>query len=100
MSDMWQGTGIWAGWRLTTDHSASSYNQLVLVSPDGRAFGPGDITGTYSQADLAKALGVSRSAIAQRIQRETLPPFDGQGKNGRDYWHFETIRHLLLDDKQ
>ncbi|WP_188066581.1 helix-turn-helix domain-containing protein [Brevibacillus brevis] len=99
MSDIWQGTGIWAGWRLTTDHAASSYNQPVLVSPDGRAFGPGDIAGTYSQADLAKALGVSRPAIAGRIERGNLPPFDGYGKNERGYWHYETIRHLLLDDK-
>jgi len=41
--DIWIGTGIWAGWRLTTDHSASSYGQPVLVDPDGNAYGPGDI---------------------------------------------------------
>ena len=41
--DIWVGTGVWAGWRLTTDHSASSYNQPVLVDPQGNAYGPGDI---------------------------------------------------------
>lgn len=90
MMDEWTGKGIWAGWRITTDHAASSYGQPVLVSPDGRAFGPGDIAGCYSQADLARALGVTRAAIADRIRRGTLPPFD-DGKA----WRYETIKHLL-----
>ena len=93
--DIWTGSGIWSGWRLTTDHSASSYNQPVLVSPDGRAFGPGDIAGHYAQVDLANALGVSRSAITGRINRGTLPDYDGHDDNGRGYWHYETIKHLL-----
>ena len=41
--DLWVGTGIWNGWRLTTAHSASSYGQPVLVRPDGSALGPADI---------------------------------------------------------
>lgn len=96
--DIWTGDGIWAGWRLTTDHADSSYNQPVLVSPDGRAFGPGDIAGTFSRAALARSLGVSRAAITDRIKRETLPAFDGIDKNGREYWHYETIRHLFSEE--
>ncbi|MGO0058669.1 DUF3653 domain-containing protein [Brevibacillus fluminis] len=98
--DIWTGTGIWDGWRLTTDHSASSYNQPVLVSPDGRAFGPGDIAGTFSQADLAKALSVSPQAITGRLKRGTLPPYDGHDHVGRGYWRYETIRHLFTGDNQ
>ncbi len=41
--DLWVGSGVWAGWRLTTSHAASSYGQPVLVRPDGQALGPGDI---------------------------------------------------------
>lgn len=93
--DVWTGTGTWLGWRLTTDHAASSYGQPVLVSPDGRAFGPGDIAGKYSQADLADAMGVSRSAVTGRINRGNLPNYDGKDSNGRGWWHYETIKHLL-----
>ncbi|WII39210.1 DUF3653 domain-containing protein [Paenibacillus thiaminolyticus] len=96
MSDIWTGQGIWQGWRITTDHD-SNHGDPVLVSPDGRAFGPGDIAGTFSQADLAKSLGVSRAAINGRIQRGTLPEYDGQDKNGRGFWYWETIRHLFKD---
>lgn len=96
--DIWTGTGIWAGWRLTTDHAASSYGQPVLVSPDGRAFGPGDIAGNFSQADLARALGVSRAAITGRLDRGTLPAFDGYDNNGRGYWHYETIHPFFTTD--
>lgn len=88
-------TGIWSGWRWTTDHAASSYGQPVLVSPDGRAFGPGDIAGRYSQNDLAKAQGVSRAAITNKIKRGSLPPFDGEEDNGRGYWVYETISSYL-----
>lgn len=93
--DIWIGTGIWAGWRLTTDHVGSSYGQPVLIAPDGRTFGPGDISGNFASADLARALGVSRAAIKGRIDRGTLPAYDGHDDNGRGYWHYDTIRHLL-----
>lgn len=43
MADQWIGTGVWSGWRITTDHASSSYNQPVLVDPNGTAYGPGDI---------------------------------------------------------
>lgn len=43
MPDIWQGSGIWEGWRLTTNHSSSSYGQPVIVNPQGKAFGPTDI---------------------------------------------------------
>jgi len=41
--DLWVGSGIWSGWRVTTSHSTSSYGQPVLVRPNGQALGPGDI---------------------------------------------------------
>lgn len=92
MTDIWTGSGIWEGWRLTTDHAASSYGKPVLVSPTGRAYGPGDIEPErYTQADLARVLGVTRGAIADRIRRGTLPPFDGNDKT----WSREAIQDLF-----
>jgi hypothetical protein len=41
--DKWIGSGVWSGWRITTDHSSSSHNQPVLVNPRGQAYGPADI---------------------------------------------------------
>lgn len=87
MNSEWIGKGVWEGWRLTTEHSASSYGQPVLVSPTGCAYGPGDIEPSkYTQSDLARVLGVTRGAIADRIRRGTLPPFDEPG-----IWYRETI---------
>lgn len=40
------------GWSLTTDHSASSYGQPVLVSPAGDAYGPGDLLTMRQVAEL------------------------------------------------
>lgn len=51
--NIWTGEGIWEGWRITRDHGASYNGQPVLVGPDGKAYSPGDIAETYSQADLA-----------------------------------------------
>ena len=41
--DEWVGSGIWKGWRITTEHSSSSCGQPVLVGPDGCGRGPGDV---------------------------------------------------------
>lgn len=48
----------------------------------------------YSQSDLARVLGVSRGAIADRVRRKTLPPFDEE-----KMWCFETIKHLLGENE-
>lgn len=80
-SNEWTGTGVWSGWKIVDDY---------LVSPDGRKYAPGDIAGMYNQADLARALGVTKSAILDRKNRGTLPPFD-EGKR----WRYETIKHLF-----
>ncbi|WP_019536547.1 DUF3653 domain-containing protein [Paenibacillus ginsengihumi] len=75
-------SGVWDGWSLTSD---------ALISPSGRRFTPDDIEPLYyTQADLARALGVSRMAIGDRVRRGTLPPFD-KGKT----WHRDTIKRLL-----
>lgn len=100
MSDQWTGQGVWAGWRITTDHAASSYGQPVLVDPDGNAYGPADIRKRVYQADLADKIGVTRGAIQDRIRRGTLPDFDGRDDKGRGYWHIGTIKLLLNDDKE
>lgn len=54
----WTGTGVWSGWRLTTDHAASSYNQPVLVDPDGNAFGPGDINSVHQVVTVSEAASI------------------------------------------
>lgn len=78
----WTGTGAWDGWKIVGDS---------LISPTGRMYTPADIEPSkYTQADLAKSLGVTRAAIADRIRRGTLPPFD-DGKT----WRYETIKHLF-----
>lgn len=75
-------TGQWDGWTLTDG---------ALVSPTGRSYKPEDIEPeVFTQSDLAKALGITRGAIADRIRRGTLPPFD-EGKT----WRYETIKHLF-----
>jgi hypothetical protein len=75
-------SGAWSGWRIT---------DRALISPSGREFKPEDIEPEwYTQADLARALGVTRGAIADRIRRGSLPPFD-EGKT----WRAETLRHLF-----
>lgn len=82
MTNKWLGSGVWEGWKIIGDS---------LISPSGREFKPSDIEPDhYTQADLAKALGVTRGAIADRIRRGTLPPFD-DGKT----WRHETIKHLF-----
>ncbi|REK68031.1 MAG: hypothetical protein C6P35_03420 [Cohnella sp.] len=75
-------SGVWAGWTITDQ---------ALISPTGRKYKPSDIEPeVYTQSDLAKALGVTRGAIADRVRRGTLPPFD-EGKT----WRRETIQHLF-----
>ena len=46
-------------WVLTTDHSASSYNQPVLVNrADGEAYGPGDLIQAYDSWEILPASAV------------------------------------------
>jgi len=41
--DIWNGTGTWEGWKITTGHSKTNNGQPVLIDPDGVAYGPDDI---------------------------------------------------------
>jgi hypothetical protein len=82
MTNKWTGKGAWQGWSIDGDR---------LISPIGRTYKPDDIEPTiYTQSDLARILGVTRGAIAGRIRRGTLPPFDGDKS-----WHSTTIKHIL-----
>jgi len=86
MSNEWTGKGIWEGWRI-----ADRSGQMMLIDPDGNAYGPDDIRKRVYQADLARELGVTPAAITGRISRGTLPPFDGQDEQGRGYWYAATL---------
>ncbi|MEK8128635.1 AsnC family protein [Paenibacillus filicis] len=94
MNNNWVGAGVWAGWRLTTDHPASSYGQPVLVDPDGRSYGPDDVRIKVYNADLARRIGSSPQAIRGRIDRGTLPPYDGVDGAGRSYWFEGTVKDV------
>lgn len=86
MSDLWTGEGTWAGWKLNTDHAASSYGQPVLVSPDSIAYDPGDIISlndVYSEPDAAAKWGVDES---------TLRNYAAQGR-----FYPSEIKHLNRD---
>lgn len=77
MSDIWQGTGTWDGWRLTTDHATSINGQLVLVNPDGNAFVPGDLI------TLEDVLSVSEAATKWPIVTEpTLKRYLSENRFG------------------
>lgn len=68
MSDEWIGTGQWAGWRITQDHSANEEGYPLLVDPSGRAYRPADIVKNrplLRAIDVARELGISRSAVTQ-----------------------------------
>jgi hypothetical protein len=104
MAEVWTGSGPWQGWSLTTDHAASNYGQPVLVSPSGKAYGPGDIERPawttvdkkrFSQADLAAALCVSRFRVTELVHDGKLPPFDGRLPSGRGWWTKETVQQIV-----
>ena len=75
MSNHWTGTGIWQGWCITTDHSASSYNQPVLVDPAGQAYGPGDIINRdlIGLREAAAMLGWDPRRVTTYRQRGSFP---------------------------
>ncbi|MNJ25414.1 hypothetical protein D3C77_198590 [compost metagenome] len=78
----WTGSGVWEGWSIEGDE---------LISPTGRAYKHFDIEPEYyTQSDLARLLGVTRGAIADRMRRGTLPPYDKDKT-----WRYDTIKHLL-----
>lgn len=67
------------GWRLSTDHAASSYGLAVLVSPDNTAYGEADL---LTSAQTAEALGVDLSRVQQLARAGRFP---GARKLGRDW---------------
>lgn len=90
--DIWTGTGIWSGWRLTTNHSASSYNQPVLVDPDGKAYAPDDILAPdlVGQKEICNILGWSKQQVSNYYNNNRLPdPY--QVVAGRPLWTRQQI---------
>lgn len=76
----WIGFGSWAGWKITSDHAASSYGQPVLVDPTGKAYGPGDIGAArplFRAADIARELKISRGAVTQLRDAARKPGYRG-----------------------
>lgn len=61
---------VMSEWRYTTDHAASCQGQPVLVSPEGRAFGPGDLLST---TEAGAVLGVSSRRVLALIEASRLP---------------------------
>jgi len=59
-------------WELSTDHSASSYGQPVLVKRStGEAFGPGDILKPYpSYGFMSAADAVRRLAKTKKLDED------------------------------
>lgn len=87
---------VWPGWIATTNHPESKDGKRVLISPTGRAYKPEDIEPQeYSKSELAKALGVTRGAIQDRMNRGTLPEYDGFTPAGRGFWFAGTVKHLI-----
>lgn len=86
MTDLWIGADAWTGWKVTTDHASSSYGQPVLVSPDGIAYEPGDIT------SLDEVYSGSNAAAKWGINESTLQDYATQGK-----FYPSEIKHLNRD---
>lgn len=49
-------TDNYHGWKLTTEHAASSYGIPVLVAPDGTAYGKSDVLPSGSTGFMAVML--------------------------------------------
>lgn len=94
MTDIWNGSGIWSGWKLTTDHPSSSYGQPVLVDPQGNPYGPGDITPVdyVGQKEIAELLGWSKQQVSNYYNSGRLPIPD-QIVSGRPLWDRNKIEH-------
>lgn len=74
MANIWKGAGTWEGWKLTTDHASNSFSQPVLVSPDGTAYGPGDIV------SLADVMAGPIAADEWGVGGSTVRNYAAQGK--------------------
>ena len=74
MDDIWQGAGIWTGWKITTDNPASSNGQPVLVDPDGIVYGPDDII------SFAHVMTAPEAAIKWNIPKSTVRNNAAAGK--------------------
>lgn len=76
--------------RLTTEHSASSYGQPVLVADDGQAFGPGDVDMIEASRDEHAA--IADSPFAAKLHRN----FAILDRNGDEWgWDGDTLKRAL-----
>ena len=70
-NEMWPGAlPLKNGWRLTTEHSLSSYGRPMLVSPEGWVYGP-EVLLTVVEA--AKARGLKADTLRNRIYAGEVP---------------------------
>ncbi len=60
-----------AGWRVTTEHAASSHGIPVVVAPDGAAVGDADIVNLNADGSLCEELGAGRLMCGAEL-RDTL----------------------------
>ena len=100
--NMWEGSGAWSGWRMTTDHPASD-GSPVLVSPTGQAYTPSDIEKpprTLLRAiEVAAYLGITRQAVSQLEQRASKATYRGKFPRPaeRGLWDAADIERYKLE---
>jgi hypothetical protein len=67
-----------AGWRLTAEHSSSSYDVPVIVAPDGQAIGDSDLVRVRFNGELmADPFGPEGRLLAGVTIRELLEETSG-----------------------
>lgn len=79
----WVGSGIWEGWRITTDPPSSSHRQPVLVSPDGSAFVPRDILRDWGADEAAERWRLAESTVRNLCADGKVP---GAYKRGKKWY--------------
>lgn len=69
-------TELTNGYKLTTEHSASSYGQPVLLV-EGEVYGPGDLIEFYGLLMRAREAVVRQADVDKRLSNELVMRFTG-----------------------
>lgn len=80
------------GWRLTTEHAASSYGVPVLVDPEGVAYGPADMLPLSAMAAMR---GIAISTLKSRAEAGTLPVVRLRG-----HWYVRADTAVTIPDPE